>query len=115
MGMSRRVFTRDFKIAAVKELESGKPLGYVARRLEVNPNTLHRWRREFNKQPTKAFSGQGKRMLAESREGELERKIGQLTMENDFLKKLLVSFEEQQEADSGSGLSTTWSAKKTKR
>jgi transposase len=115
MGMSRRVFTRDFKIAAVKELESGKPLGHVARRLEVSPTTLHRWRREFKKQPTKAFSGHGKRMLAESREGELERKIGQLTMENDFLKKLLVSFEEQQEADSGSGRSTTRSEKKTKR
>ncbi len=44
---SRRVFTRDFKVAAVKEIESGKTLGYVARRLEVNPNTLYRWRREL--------------------------------------------------------------------
>ena len=54
-------------------------------------------------------------MLTESREGELERKIGQLTMENDFLKKLLRSFEEQQEAENGSGPSTRRSAKKTKR
>ncbi len=30
MVKSRRVFTREFKVAAVKELESGKPLGYVA-------------------------------------------------------------------------------------
>jgi transposase len=86
MGMSRRVFTSEFKRAAVNELKSGKPLGFVARRLEVSSNTLARWRRELEKQPTKAFSGHGKRMLAESREGELERKIGQLTMENDFLK-----------------------------
>ena len=42
MVKSRRVFTREFKLAAVKELESGKPLGYVARQLEVNPNMLHR-------------------------------------------------------------------------
>jgi transposase-like protein len=27
MVKSRRVFTREFKLAAVKELESGKPLG----------------------------------------------------------------------------------------
>lgn len=112
MGMSRRVFTREFKLAAVKEVESGKPLGHVARRLEVSRDTLHRWRREFKKQPTKAFSGHGKRMLAESREAELERKIGQMTMENDFLKKLLRDFEEQQEADSGGGPSTRGSAKK---
>jgi len=37
MVKSRRVFTREFKLAAVKELESGRPLGYVARRLEVIP------------------------------------------------------------------------------
>jgi transposase len=110
--VKRRVFTREFKLAAVKELESGKPAGYVARQLEVNTNVLHRWRREFKEQPTTAFSGQGRRVLAESREAELERKIGQLTMENDFLKKLLRSFEEQQVADNGGALSIRRSAKK---
>src|SRR5260370_7409116 len=103
MVKSRRVFTREFKLAAVKELESGKPLGYVARQLEVHPNILHRWRREFKEQPTKAFSGQGRRVLAESREAELDRKIGQRTMENDFLKRLLRGFEEQHAGDNGGG------------
>ena len=113
MVKSRRVFTREFKLAAIKELDSGRPLGLVARQLEVSANTLHRWRREFREQPTKAFSGQGRRVLAESREAELERKIGQLTMENDdFLKKLLRSFEEQQVAVNGGGPSTRRSAKK---
>jgi transposase len=115
MGKSRRVFTREFKVAAVNELKSGKPLAYVARRLEVNPNMLDRWRRELKKNPTKAFSGNGNRMLAASRESEMEQKIGQMTMEIDFLKKLLRSFEEQQEADNGSRRSTTKSVKKTKR
>ena len=104
MVKSRRVFTREFKLAAVKELESGKPLGYVARQLEVNANA----------QPTKAFSGQGRRVLGESREAELERKIGQLTMENDFLKRLLRSFEEQQALGNGGGPSTRRSATKKK-
>lgn len=115
MVKSRRVFTREFKVAAIKELDSGKPLGYVARQLEVSANTLHRWRREFREQPTKAFSGQGRRVLAESREAELERKIGQLTMENDFLKRLLRSFEEQQVAVNGGAPSTRRSAKKKKQ
>ncbi|SRR6266404_2245228 len=53
MGMSR-LFTSEFKRAAVNELKSGKPLGFVARRLEVSSNTLARWRRELEKQPTKA-------------------------------------------------------------
>jgi len=112
---SRRKFTREFKVAAVKELESGKPAGLVARRLEVNPNILHRWRRELSKNPTKAFSGLGKKMLADSREAELERKIGQMTMENDFLKKLLRSFEEQRETDGGGRPYMRKSAKKAMR
>lgn len=115
MEMSRRVFTREFKQAAVNELKSGKPLGFVARRLEVSANTLSRWRREFEKQPTKAFSGRGKRMLAESREAELERKIGQQSMEIDFLKKLVRSFEELPELGNGSEPSTRKSAKKRNR
>ena len=115
MGMSRRVFTRELKLAAIKEMEAGKSVGYVARRLEIDRNTLYRWRREFKEGPTKAFSGQGKQMLAESREAELERKIGQMTMENDFLKKLLRTFEEQQKAEDGIGRSIRKSAKKGNR
>ena len=115
MGMSRRVFTREFKVAAVSELKSGKPLGFVARRLEISVNTLARWRRELDKHPTKAFSGHGKRMLDDSREAALERKIGQQQMEIDFLKKLVRTFEEQQEADGGVERSTTRSAKKRER
>ncbi|SRR5260370_41086191 len=115
MEKSRRVFTREFKLSAIKGLESGKSVGLIARRIEVDRNTLYRWRREFNEQPSRAFSGQGKKMLAESREAELERKIGQMTMENDFLKKLLRSFEEQQAAANGVRRSTSRSTKKAKR
>ena len=114
MSTSRRIFTREFKVEAIKQLDGGKPMGSVARRLEVNPNTLHRWRREFNKHPAKAFSGLGRRMLADSREAELERKIGQMTMENDFLKKLLLRFEEK-ESESSIGRSTRRSVKKARR
>ena len=114
MGKSRRVFTREFKLAAVKEVEAGKPLSYVARQLEISANTLHRWHREFKSHPTQAFSGHGKRMLAKSCEAELERKIGQLTMENDFLKKLLKDFESRRSELSGSAQFTSRSRKKVK-
>ena len=69
------MFTREFKLAAVKELDSGKPAGYVARQLEIKPNLLYRWRRELRKHPAKALSGHDNKMLADSREAELERKI----------------------------------------
>jgi transposase len=47
MGLSRRIFTKEFKLAAVRRLEQGVSIGEVARALEVKANVLHRWRREF--------------------------------------------------------------------
>jgi transposase len=114
MIMSRRVFTREFKVSAVKELEAGKGVESVARELQIHPNVLYRWQREFQRHPTKAFSGNGKRNQAESSEAVLERKVGQLTMENDFLKKLLVSLEEQQGMVRGGRRYTGKSVKKAK-
>jgi transposase len=94
MGIVRRQFTRDFKLAAIKQLESGKGFARVARELELHENTLRRWKEEFDRRPSQAFPGLGKK-VEESREAELERKIGQMTMENDFLKKVLQRLEEE--------------------
>ena len=51
MGLERRQFTKEFKLAAVRRLEQGVSIGEAARALEVNPNVLHRWRREFREGP----------------------------------------------------------------
>ena len=51
MGLSRRQFTKEFKLAAVRRLEQGVSIGEAARALEVNPNVLQRWRREFRQGP----------------------------------------------------------------
>jgi transposase-like protein len=105
MGRIRRSFTREFKLAAIREVEAGKPIGYVARQLEVSTKLLHRWKKELRDRPSGAFSGNGKRIAVESREAELERKIGQMTMENDFLEKLLSAFEEREKQAAGGGQS----------
>ena len=47
MGLSRRQFTKEFKLAAIRRLEQGVSIAEVARGMEINPNVLHRWRREF--------------------------------------------------------------------
>ena len=89
MGLSRRMFTKEFKLAAVQRLEQGVSLGEVARALEVNPNVLHRWRREIRQGPGDAFPGNGKQRWSEGRIADLERKIGQQALEIDFLKGCL--------------------------
>ena len=114
MGLSRRQFTREFKLTAVRQLEQGVSIGEVARALEVNPNVLHRWRREFRQGPGNAFSGCGKRRWSEGRLAELERKIGRQTLEIDFLRGCLQRIEEQRmlQALTGKPLSARKSAKR---
>jgi transposase-like protein len=91
---SRRQFTQEFKLAAVRRLEEGVSIAEVARGLEVNPNVLHRWRREFRQGPGNAFPGNGKQRWSEGRVAELERKVGQQALEIDFLKGCLRRIEE---------------------
>src|SRR4029078_1611572 len=95
MGLSRRQFTKEFKLAAVRRLEQGVSITEVAWALEVNPNVLHRWRREFRQGPGNAFPGGGKRRWDDTEQAKLERKIGEQTLEIDFLKGCLQRIEEQ--------------------
>lgn len=117
MGLSRRQFTKEFKLAAIKRLEQGVPVGEVARAVEVNANVLHRWRREFREGPGNVFPGNGQRRWSESRVAELERKVGQQALEIDFLKGCLQRIEEQRmlQALTGKPLSTSKSRSKRKR
>jgi transposase len=95
MGLSRRTFTREMKMAAVQRLETGASIAEVARAFEVNPNVLHRWRREFREGPGNAFPGLGRKRWDDTQQAKLERKIGQQTLEIDFLKSCLQRIEEQ--------------------
>ena len=114
MGLSRRQFTREFKLAAVRRLEQGVSMGEAARALEVSPNVLQRWRREFRQGAGNAFPGQGNQRWSEGRIAELERKVGQQTLEIDFLKGCLQRIEEQRilQALNGGPRSTGRSRKK---
>ena len=115
MGLSRRKFTKEFKLVAVRRLETGASIAEVSRACEVNANVLHRWRREFRDGVDRAFPGLGKKKAEESHVAELERKIGQQTLEIDFLKRVLQRVEEARmlQALQGTAPSTSRSKKKS--
>jgi transposase len=98
MDLSRAVYTRDLKIAAMRALDAGAGTGEIARKYQVSPHWLERWRGEWRAKGDLAFPGIGRRGVGlpavddARRIAELERKIGQLTMENDFLKRALQHF-----------------------
>jgi len=95
MDLSRAVYSRDLKIATMRALDAGSATGEIARKYQLSPKLLERWRGEWRAKGESAFPGIGRRgadlpALDDAlRIAELERKIGQLTMENDFLKKAL--------------------------
>ncbi len=98
MDLARSVYSRDLKIATMRALDAGSATGEIARRYQLSPKLLERWRGEWRAKGELAFPGIGRRgadlpALDDARRvAELERKIGQLTMENDFLKRALQHF-----------------------
>jgi len=89
MGNKHRSFTRAYKLAVISEVESGKQEVEVAREHGLHPNIICRWKREFKRNPETSFSGKGKVYKDEARIAKLERIVGQLYAENEFLKKTL--------------------------
>jgi transposase-like protein len=100
MDLARSVYSRKFKISAMRAMDGGESGVRIARRLQVSPKLIERWRAEWRARGEASFPGSGRRLgpkipAQEQSVAELERKIGQLTMENDFLKKALQHFREQ--------------------
>lgn len=93
--MGRRKFTAELKTKIVLELlKEEKQIGELAAEHELSPNQLRNWRKEFLENATKVFSQskQEKELCARERAMDEERtelmaKVGQLTIENDWLKK----------------------------
>src|SRR5436853_7803098 len=119
MDLSRTVYSRDLKVAAMRALDAGSTCAEIARKYQLSPKLLERWRGEWRAEGELAFPGLGSRgvnspVLSEDRRiAELERKIGQLTMENDFLKKALRHFRDHHPPAvvSGAGACTKKSSK----
>jgi transposase len=91
----RRTYTREFKLKVLGEIEAGKSLAQAAREYQLTETAIYKWRKQLNRYQDKAFAGQGKAYTDEARVNELERMVGRLTMENDFLKKLLKTFQNE--------------------
>jgi len=98
MLVLRQEYSRELKITAMREMDLGKSMAEVARMYQLSPKRLEVWKGEWRAKGELAFPGKGARpqpRLDAERIAELERKIGQQTMELDFLKKALRRFKEQ--------------------
>src|SRR6266404_2324405 len=98
MLVPRQQYSRELKLAAMREIDSGRGIAEVARIYQLSPKRLETWKGEWRAKGELAFPGKSARpqtRLDAERIAELERKIGQQTMEIDFLKKALRRFRDQ--------------------
>ena len=88
MAKKRRKYSAEFKarvaLAAVREQET---LAQIAKRYGVHQNMVSKWKKRLLDNITRAFEPELAMGAADTeREAELLKKIGELTMERDFLQ-----------------------------
>lgn len=91
MSRTRRVFGKEFKAKVVLEaLKEKQTLEVLAKKYELLPNQISMWKVEAIKNISLVFNQE--KEVAKKDEISSEKlfaRIGQLTLENDFLKKKL--------------------------
>lgn len=92
MSKTRRTFGKDFKAKVVLEaLKEKETIESLAKKYELLPNQISLWKSEAIKNLSAVFTSE-KTASAKKDEVPTEKlyaRIGQLTLENDFLKKSL--------------------------
>ena len=125
-----RVFSRAFKLAAVRRMMAGEDVSALSRELRVLRKDLYYWRTRFRAGGPEALRGKGRPKKTEverpppneplgevekarERIAELERKIGQQQVDLDFFKQALRRIEASRQPSIGSG--ATASSPRSKR
>ena len=89
MSRTRRVFGKDFKAKVILEaLREKETLEVLAKKYELLPTQISSWKAEAIKKISAVFNHEKEIVKKEEIPTEkLFARIGQLTLENDFLKK----------------------------
>ena len=94
MSRTKRTFSPEFKAKLVLEVLKGeKELNVIATENDIQPNLLRNWKKEFLDKASVVFDDSREDNLREKLASERKekdqyaKKVGQLTMQVDWLKK----------------------------
>lgn len=101
--MTRRKFTSNFKLNAIKLGEEKQSVAQAARELGIKASLIHRWKREQQEFSDNSFPGHGNvKQTDEQREiSELKKALRVAKMETEILKKAISIFSESDRKNLG--------------
>jgi len=94
MGSKRKTFSPAFKAkVAIEAIREEKSISELSTQFEVHPNMIRAWKKQFLNESESIFvdkrRSKNKQSDSEQDPDQLFKQIGQLKVENDFLKKKL--------------------------
>jgi transposase len=93
MPRTRRTYTAEFKVEAVKFVtEQGYSVAEAARSLGISENLIRNWKQALQDQGEQAFPGQGHLSPPEQELARLRAENKRLLAERDILKKAAAFF-----------------------
>lgn len=94
--VTRRTFSREFKVQTVRLMVEGqRPLKAVARDLHIDPATLRNWRKQYLEEQENSFPGKGHLKAQDEEVYRLRRELADVREENEILKKALAVFSKE--------------------
>jgi transposase len=86
--MTRRRFDAQLKAkVALEALRDEGTIAELAAKYQLHPNQIYAWKKQLRDGAASVFAGGGKEASREAEVSELYAKIGQLTVERDFLSR----------------------------
>jgi transposase len=113
-----RVFRVEFRIAVARRILNGESVSALSNELKIKRSVLYRWRDAYRDQgaaglsrpkgrppgaATKTNSKMNAGAPADQKIAELERRLGRLAMENDFLKRAFKRVKEARSKNNAPG------------
>jgi transposase len=97
MSSNRRLYSREFKLEAIRLAEtSGKLIVAIETDLGIPHGLLNKWKRKLKGEGSEAFRGQGRLTAADEELRQLRKENETLRQEREILKKALAIFSANQ-------------------
>ena len=93
--MIRKKYDANFKAKiALEAIKENMTIGEIANKYSIGPTQIKDWKTELLAQAETVFAKGNKKPVQDNSDhlAALERKVGQLAIENNFLKKNLLKF-----------------------